>query len=58
MGIVGRNGSGKSTLFELLEGNLHPDTGDVYVPPSYRIASVKQEMSSERRKFARLVSTY
>ena len=49
MGIVGRNGSGKSTLFELLEGNLHPDTGDVYVPPSYRIASVKQEMSSGGR---------
>ncbi len=43
VGIVGRNGSGKSSLFSLLRGELHTDTGEVELPPQWRIASVAQE---------------
>jgi len=42
-GLVGANGAGKSSLFELLLGTLGPDSGDVLVPPSWRIAHMAQE---------------
>ena len=42
-GLVGANGSGKSTLFSVLRGELHPDAGDVFLPPSWRIAHVAQD---------------
>ena len=29
-GIIGPNGSGKSTLFNLIAGNLKPNSGKVY----------------------------
>jgi ATP-binding cassette subfamily F protein 3 len=43
VGIVGPNGCGKSTLFALLRGELHPDAGDVAMPPRWTIAHVAQE---------------
>src|SRR5512139_440071 len=43
IGIVGPNGCGKSTLFALLRGELHPDAGDVTMPPRWTIAHVAQE---------------
>ena len=42
-GLVGANGAGKSTLFSVLRGELHADGGDVFLPPSWRIAHVAQE---------------
>ena len=42
-GLVGANGSGKSTLFSVLRGELHADAGDVFLPPSWRIAHVAQD---------------
>jgi ATP-binding cassette subfamily F protein 3 len=43
VGIVGPNGCGKSTLFALLRGALHPESGDVVMPPRWTIAHVAQE---------------
>lgn len=44
VGLVGRNGAGKSSLFALLNGNLHEDGGDFFLPPQWRMAQVAQEM--------------
>jgi ATP-binding cassette subfamily F protein 3 len=44
VGLVGRNGAGKSSLFALLNGNLHEDAGDFFLPPQWRMAQVAQEM--------------
>lgn len=47
-GIVGRNGSGKSSLLALILGirdtmGLHPDLGEVQLPPQLALAHVAQE---------------
>ncbi|OJV64196.1 MAG: ABC transporter [Burkholderiales bacterium 64-34] len=44
VGLVGRNGAGKSSLFALLSGKLHEDGGDFYIPTSWRMAEVAQNM--------------
>ena len=44
VGLVGRNGAGKSSLFALLSGKLHEDGGDFYIPTSWRMAEVAQDM--------------
>ena len=43
VGIVGANGCGKSTLFALLRDEIHPDAGDLDLPPRITIAHVAQE---------------
>ena len=49
IGLVGPNGTGKSTLFSLLQGDLHPDAGDVDFPASWRISHVAQETPALQR---------
>lgn len=44
VGLVGRNGAGKSSLFALLNGTLHEDGGDFFIPTQWRMAQVAQEM--------------
>jgi ATP-binding cassette, subfamily F, member 3 len=44
LGLVGRNGAGKSSLFGLLNGTLHEDGGDYYMPTQWRMAQVEQNM--------------
>ncbi|QIL43869.1 ATP-binding cassette domain-containing protein [Acidovorax sp. HDW3] len=44
VGLVGRNGAGKSSLFALLNGSLHEDGGDFFMPPQWRMAQVAQHM--------------
>jgi ATP-binding cassette subfamily F protein 3 len=46
VGVIGPNGCGKSSLFALLRGELHPDLGDVDLPPGWTIAHVAQETSA------------
>ncbi len=49
VGLVGANGSGKSSLFALLRGELHPDAGELTLPPGWRIAHVAQETPALER---------
>lgn len=44
VGLVGRNGAGKSSLFALLNGNLHEDAGEYYIPHQWRMGQVSQDM--------------
>ncbi len=44
VGLVGRNGAGKSSLFAMLNGTLHEDGGEYYIPAQWRMAQVAQDM--------------
>ena len=44
VGLVGRNGAGKSSLFALLNGGLHEDSGEFYIPTQWRMGQVSQDM--------------
>ena len=44
IGLVGRNGAGKSTLFAMLNGSIHEDGGEFYIPSQWRMAQVAQDM--------------
>ena len=43
-GLVGRNGAGKSSLFAMLNGSLHEDGGEFYIPAQWRMSQVAQDM--------------
>jgi ATP-binding cassette subfamily F protein 3 len=43
VGLVGRNGTGKSTLFRAIRGELATETGEITLPPRWRIGSLAQE---------------
>jgi ATP-binding cassette subfamily F protein 3 len=44
VGLVGRNGAGKSSLFAMLNGTLHEDGGEFYIPTQWRMSQVAQDM--------------
>jgi ABC transport system ATP-binding/permease protein len=44
--LLGRNGEGKSSLLQLITRNILPDSGEVWVRPGARIASLAQEVSA------------
>jgi ATP-binding cassette subfamily F protein 3 len=44
VGLVGRNGAGKSSLFAMLNGSLHEDGGEFYIPAQWRMSQVAQDM--------------
>jgi ATP-binding cassette subfamily F protein 3 len=44
VGLVGRNGAGKSSLFALLNGSLHEDQGEFFIPKQWRMSQVAQNM--------------
>lgn len=46
VGLVGANGCGKSSLFAALLGHLQIDSGNLELPSSWKIATVKQETPS------------
>ena len=49
VGVTGANGAGKSSLFGLVLGDLHPDSGELTLPPDWVIAHVAQETSADAR---------
>jgi ATP-binding cassette subfamily F protein uup len=44
--LLGRNGEGKSSLLHLISRQILPDSGEVWVRPGARIASLAQEVSA------------
>jgi ATP-binding cassette subfamily F protein 3 len=43
VGLVGRNGTGKSTLFRAIRGELATESGNIAIPPRWRVGSLAQE---------------
>ena len=43
VGLVGRNGTGKTTLFNIIAGELQPESGTVGLPQRARMGRVAQE---------------
>ena len=44
--LLGRNGEGKSSLLQLITRQIPPDSGEVWVRPGSRVASLAQEVSA------------
>ena len=44
VGLVGPNGAGKSTIFNMITGEITPDSGSVILPKNMRIACMKQQL--------------
>jgi ABC transport system ATP-binding/permease protein len=44
--LLGRNGEGKSSLLQLITKSRLPDSGEVWIRPGARIASLAQEVSA------------
>lgn len=44
--LIGRNGEGKSSLMSLIEGRSAPDSGEVWVRPGAKVATLAQEVSA------------
>ena len=44
--LLGRNGSGKSTLLRLFNGNMLPDSGDIWKQQGLTIATMEQNVPS------------
>src|SRR5579872_5906590 len=42
--LIGRNGAGKSSLLKIVEGELLPDSGNIWRKPHLRIARLAQEL--------------
>src|SRR5690554_5598510 len=47
--IIGPNGAGKSSLFALLTGELGLDSGELNMPPKWRISHMRQEVDASNR---------
>ncbi len=45
--LVGRNGEGKSSLMRVINGEIKPDDGEVWLRPGMRIAHLAQEVSED-----------
>ena len=45
VGLVGPNGAGKSTIFNMITGEISPDSGTVVLPKNMRIGCMKQQLA-------------
>lgn len=46
VGVIGPNGAGKSTLFKMIEEREQPDSGEIKIGPTVRLAAVDQMRDS------------
>ena len=46
VGIIGPNGTGKTTLFRMITGQEQPDSGELVIGPTVRLAHVDQHRDS------------
>lgn len=46
VGVIGPNGAGKTTLFKMIEGREQPDSGEIKIGPTVRLAAVDQMRDS------------
>ena len=46
VGVIGPNGAGKSSLFKMIEGREQPDSGEIKIGPTVRLAAVDQMRDS------------
>lgn len=47
VGLVGPNGTGKSTLFNLIDGELEVDGGDIVLAPKIKMGRVRQDLPDD-----------
>jgi len=45
--IMGQNGAGKTTIFKLLTGELHPESGNIFIKKSAKIGIAHQVMHKD-----------
>jgi len=45
--LIGRNGAGKSTLMKIIEGQVQPDSGNIWRKPNLKISRLSQELPEE-----------
>ena len=59
IGIIGQNGTGKTTLFEIISGNLSPDSGVVSIRGGTSIGYLRQDIkpTSDRRLIDEMVDS-
>ena len=50
IGVIGNNGAGKTTLFEIISGNISPDSGNVSMHRGVTIGYLKQDVSQIYQK--------
>lgn len=50
--LIGSNGSGKSTLLKLLSGAYELDSGDLFLAPNIKVASLQQDIHIASEKAA------
>jgi ATP-binding cassette, subfamily F, member 3 len=50
VGIVGPNGAGKSTIFDLLTGEITPDSGTIECPKGIKVAYMRQQPEEPKDK--------
>jgi ATP-binding cassette subfamily F protein uup len=51
--LLGRNGEGKSSLLQLVTRGIVPDSGEVWVRPGAKVASLAQEVSAASEQAVR-----
>jgi len=55
--VIGRNGTGKTTLFEIIAGNITPDSGSVSLRRGTTISYLRQDLrASSKRTLLKYVS--
>ena len=59
IGVIGQNGTGKTTLFEIISGNLSPDSGSVSVRRGTSVGYLRQDIrpTSRQRLLDEVVSS-